>query len=205
MSGEDLDLIVLVADSDAEWAVRTLLEKRYQSLKLRPLHAKVIKHTQRDAGVYLHCHELLRQFQHKARHALVMLDHHGSGREAKEAEEIEKDIEERLAKSGWSDRGAAVVFSPELEIWVWSSSPRVADVIGLPYKDLQRILEQEPRDALGKPEDPKSTLEKALYKSKRPFSSRIFQELADVVSLRHCHDRAFNKFRHTLQNWFSQH
>ena len=202
-SGDGMDLVVLVADADAEWTVRTLLKTRRTGLGIRSVHVKVVRHPQRDAGVYLHCHEFLRQYLGKADYALVMLDREGSGRESMSAEEIEMDIENRLVQNGWSPENvAAVVLDPELETWVWSSSLHVAEVIGLEHRELQTILEQTPTNALDKPKRPKEVLQKALRQSKRPFSARIFQELAERVSLRRCQDRAFGKFRSTLQRWF---
>ncbi len=201
--GDTIDLVILVADADAEWTVRTLIEKRRHALGIRPVRAKVVRHPHRDAGVRSHGHEFLRQYVGKADYALVMLDREGSGHEHRSPGEIESDIEARLVQNGWTpEHVAAVVLDPELEAWVWSPSPHVAEVIGLESDELQAILEQVSLNALNKPERPKEVLEKALRQSRRPFSARIFQELAESVSLRHCQDRAFGKFRSTLQRWF---
>ncbi len=201
--GMNYDLIVLVADADAEWTVRTLIEKRSLALGIRTIRTFVIRHPQRDAGVYSQCHEFLRQFLDQAMYALVMLDHEGSGREGQTPEEIETKIEERLVRHGWArDHVAAIVLDPELEIWVWSPSPHVARIIGIEQEQLAMLLEREPTNEAHKPTRPKEVLERALRKSKRPFSARIFQELAERVSLRTCQDRAFGKFSSTLQQWF---
>jgi len=202
-NGDKIDLVVLVADADAEWTVRTLLAKRQPALGIRPVDVKVLRHPQRDAGVYLHCHEFLRQYLGRADYVLVMLDREGSGRENGSPGEIESNIEVRLVQNGWArENVAAVMLDPELEAWVWSPSPHVAGVIGLNRSELQTILAQVPTNTLHKPERPKEVLQEALRQSGRPFSARIFQEIAERVSLRQCRDRAFRKFRSTLQRWF---
>ena len=199
---EILDLVVLVADTDAEWTVRTLLEHRYHALGIRTIAFKVFRHPQRDAGVFLHAHEFLRDYVGQASHAMVLLDLEGSGRETLLPSEMEAQIEDKLSRNGWApEQIAAIVLEPELEIWVWAPSPHVAEVVGLEAAALQHILEQTPRRAHGKPQRPKETLLRALHQSKRPFSARLFQELAQRVSLR-CSERSFVKFRDTLQRWF---
>ncbi|HEY66356.1 MAG TPA: hypothetical protein G4O02_17535 [Caldilineae bacterium] len=200
---EEIDLIVLVADMDAYWAIRTLLEKRHRSLGIRrDIQFEIVRHPQRDSGVLLHAHEFLRQYLNRAEHALVILDREGSGRDQCLAEDLEREIEDRLVRNGWpSDRVAAIVLDPELEVWVWTRSPHVARVIGLNVDALQAVLDSEPARPDGKPQHPKEALEKALRRSGRPFSARIFQELAENVSLR-ASERAFDKFKYTLQGWF---
>jgi len=199
---ERLDLVILVADTDAEWTVRTLLRQRYPALRIREIAFEVFRHPQRDAGVFLHAHEFLRAYVGQADHAMVLLDREGSGRESLSPLEIEGRIEDALLQNGWRpEQIAAIALDPELEVWVWSPSPHVADIIGLEASVLHQILVQTPKTPLGKPQRPKETLLQALYRSKRPFSARLFQELAARVSLR-CEERAFAKFRDTLQQWF---
>ncbi len=203
--GLTLDLVVLVADADAEWTVRTLIGERYRALGIRPgIRFEVVRHPQRDSGVYLHSHDFLRGYLRRAKHAIVMLDREGSGREQLSAEEMELDIESRLARNGWDQESAvAIVLDPELEVWVWSPSPHVAEVIGIERVALQEILDRTPTDRRGKPERPKETLQKALRRSGRPFSARIFQELAGKVSLQ-SNERSFDKLKSTLQKWFPE-
>ena len=204
--GAALDLVVLVADADAEWTIRTLIGERYHALGIRPdIRFEVVRHPQRDSGVYLYSPDFLRGYLRKSKHAIVMLDREGSGSERLSAEEMEQDIESRLARNGWGQGSAvAIVLDPELEVWVWSQSPHVAEVIGIERAALQEILNRVPVDQQrGKPERPKETLQKALRRSGRPFSARIFQELAGKVSLRG-NERSFDKLRNTLQRWFPE-
>ncbi len=203
---KELDLIVLVADADAEWTLRTLLSQRKQALGIRSdLRFKVIRHPSRDSGVAHHAAALLRRYLRRAEHALVLFDREGSGFEHKySAVEIEDQVEATLHRNGWPrERCAVIVLDPELEVWVWSSSPHVAKVIGLSPTQLQTFLAPLPRDERGKPQRPKEVLLEALRQSGRPFSSRLFQDLAARVSLR-SEERAFGKLRQTLQNWFGR-
>ena len=198
---ERLDLVVLVADADAEWTLRTLLEKRQGALQIRPVRSKLIRDPGRDAGVFLNAPTTLRSYLTVADHVLVMLDREGSGREHKfSAEEMESDLEQRLQAAGWAD-AVVVVLDPELEVWVWSRSPHVAAALGLSPEELTLVLAQFAQNPQGKPERPKEAMLAALRQSKLPHSSRIFQELAEKVSLRPS-ERAFDRLRTTLQRWF---
>lgn len=207
-TNEMLDLIVLVADTDMEWTMRTLLEKRTDSLGIRPLRFEVRRHHGRDPGVFKNAHNFLRFYLRRARYALVLLDREGCGQEhCLSAEKIETELERRLRQNGWTDaeehsRATAIALDPELEVWVWSRSPYVAQVLGLPPAELQQILETFPTTPEGKPQRPKEAMLAALHRSGRPWSARIFQELAERVSLL-AHERAFDKLRNTLQTWFA--
>jgi hypothetical protein len=208
MSKIELDLVVLVADADTESVIHTLLEKRWAALNIRKIKFQIIRDTGRDPGVYKQADSILKAFLRSTRHTLVMLDRAGSGQEHKlSAQQMEDDLETRLSQSGWqSDRCAAIVIDPELELWVWSRSPHVPAVLGMNRDSLQQVLAAFKLSANGKPLDPKSALEVALRQSKRPLSSAIFKELASRVSLdpKNANERAFNKLRLTLQQWFPQ-
>ncbi len=121
------DLIVLVADKNTEFSIRGLLSKRSSALRIRPLVFDIFVHPQRDPGCLRLAHDFLRPHSSRYGHALVVLDRDGCGQEhRKKRTELEQQIEERLAQSGWSTgRAAAVVIEPELEAWVWSQSPHV--------------------------------------------------------------------------------
>ncbi len=199
---ESLDLAVVVADLDAEVTIRTLLERRREALGIRPIRFKIVRHKGRDPGVYRDAPEVLRPFLKQARHALVLFDLEGSGQEPRPAPKVEEDLEQRLAQNGWApERVRVIALDPELEVWVWSRSPHVARCIGLPPEELERFLAQVPKRDDGKPSRPKETLQQALRRSGRPFSAAFFEELAERVSLR-AGERAFVRFRETLQTWF---
>lgn len=203
----ELDLVVLVADADAEWTMRTLLGQRSESLGIRRLKFEVVRHPGRDAGVFMRAAEFLRLYLRRARYAIVMLDREGSGRENWTVAEIEAQIEADLRRNGWqhgaseNPRAVAIVLDPELEVWVWHQLPRVAEVVGLSEKRLAEVLSSTARSPNGKPQRPKETLQKALRAGGRPFSPSIFRELAETVSLR-ASERAYDKLKTTLQTWF---
>ena len=60
-------------------------------------------------------------------------------------EEIQEEVEIGLTRNGWEGRSKAIVIDPELEVWVWSRSPIVAEVLGwdTDIEALRRWLESE--------------------------------------------------------------
>ena len=175
------DLVVLVADLDAENAICAILA-RSKAMEIRPLSFDKIRHSGRDAGCRKDCVEFLRRYQGTHSHALVVFDLHGSGREAQDQRSLEEEIEKRLADSGWNDRAAVVVLTPELETWVWSDSPHVSRILGWASRsNLRGFLIDEGFLSEGdsKPGEPKEAVEGALRKAQKPRSARIYRELAE--------------------------
>jgi len=201
---KDKDLVVLVADTDMEQAVKGLLLKRSKALGLQTdIKFDVFKHPQRDPGVFREAHEFLRPLQGQYRYALVMLDREGSGQESKSAQQIEHEIQQRLDQVGWKDYSAVIVLDPELEVWVFSSSPHVIRVIAEDDRDLyQQVLNAHGMLNTGKPARPKEAMEEMLRRKRIPRSSGLYRELAEQVSLERCNDRAFQRFREILRRWF---
>lgn len=207
------DLVVLVADKDAEFAVKGLLS-RQKSLRIRPLQTDVFVHPGRDSGCFNDSVSFLRGHCGSYSHALVFLDRDGSGQEALDREAIEARLESGLTTSGWEDRAAAIVLSPELEIWVWSDSPEVDVALGWTGRtpSLREWLRIEghlpdPDAAQGvnsvKPADPKAAFLGALRASRTPRSASLFEKLAQTVGLDRCSDPAFLKLKATLRRWFT--
>jgi hypothetical protein len=107
------------------------------------------------------------------------------------------------------------VIDPELEVWVWSNSPRVADVLGWQGRSRElnewlrtttiRIGKQEReylKEGETKPVRPKEAMEAALREVRKPRSSANFRQMAEKVSLEKCQDPAFRRLKSTLQQWF---
>ena len=162
------DLVVLVADGQMEFAVRGLLA-RSQSLEFQKLSADSVDfrvHPHRDPGCLLRSHDFLRPFYRQYRHAIVMLDREGCGREGDSRQELEREIERQLSSTGWDDRAAAIVLDPELEVWVWSDSPEVDAVLGWVHTTprLAEWLQNEGYSVSGqtKPNRPKEVMERVL-------------------------------------------
>ena len=125
------DLAVWTADEDACQAMLAIL-KRHQSMRARPIDSEVFKCPEHDGGMRSQAVGLTRLHQHLFRHLLVLFDHDGCGAEGQSPPELEREIEQRLAASGWEDRAAVIVIARELEIWVWSDSPEVDRVLRWP-------------------------------------------------------------------------
>lgn len=199
------DLILLVADKNMGASLKGLLS-RFQALGFRRVIFDLYVHPERDPGCLLRGHDFLRPFAGLYERALVLLDRSGCGREAAERSVLESQLEERLGKSGWEDRAAAVVISPELENWVWSDSPHVERALGWERgpAPLRSWLQDKGLLEAGaaKPTQPKEAVELALKTVRTPRSSSIYLELARSVSTDRCTDPAFLKLKRCLQAWF---
>ena len=201
------DLVALVPCANMEFAIRGLLW-RHQALGIRPLSARILKHPHRDSGCRTRGVELLRNYVGKYRHALLLFDREGSGDESRGREDMETDRENALRRAGWGDAAAAVVLDPELEIWVWSDSPHVADVLGWRSRtpSVRDWLQAQGflRKGQAKPSRPKEAMQEVLRMAGRPPSSALFLELAQKVSLQRCRDEAFLKLKGLLRRWFGE-
>ena len=203
------DLIIFLADLDAENAIKSLLN-RTESLRIRSILfnpcVDLLRHQNHDSGCYRKAVDFLRIYLKTHKHALVIFDREGCGKEDKSREEIELSIEEKLTASGWpKENVACIVFDPELEIWVWSNSQEVAKVLGWENRtELNQYLITKDliKKPWSKPARPKEAMLKALRNIKISQSSSIFKELASKVSLSHCVDPTFIKFKTVLQRWF---
>jgi hypothetical protein len=206
MTGAALrDLVVLVADKDMEQATRALLQRPASLGISAPTH-DIYTHPARDNGCRTASHELLRPLASQCRYALVIFDREGSGGDALDREDLERQVEKQLAANGWANRCAALVLDPELEIWMWADSPELDQVIGWagrrpPVREWLRtrgfMLTAE-----GKPGRPKEALHEALRHVRKQPSASLFAALAARAGLSRCIDPAFLKFKATLQRWF---
>ena len=199
------DLVVLVADKDMEQTVDGLLQ-RPRSFGIRPISYQVFVHPTHDSGCRTGAHDLLRSLATQYRFALVMFDHEGSGRDAAAPVEVAGEVESKLASNGWADRCRVLVLEPELEIWVWTDSTELDQVIGWggrqpPVRDWLRAQKFEVGEQ-GKPERPKEALRAALREARKQPSAALFAALAARVGLSRCTDPAFAQFRETLHRWF---
>jgi hypothetical protein len=199
------DLFVLVADQNTLAAIRGLMERR-KSLRLDESFTFEIRpHPEHDPGCLLRSHEFLGPFQRQYRFAVVVFDREGCGSDDDRGK-LEASVEERLSRNGWKDRSAAIVIDPELENWVWSDSPHVAESLGWTKRnqDVRHWLRSSGDLAEGaaKPGRPKEAMERVLRQTKKPRSSTVYEALARKVGLSSCRDPAFGKLRTILQSWF---
>lgn len=200
------DVVVLVPDKNTEYAVRGLLG-RHQSLRIRPLSQDIFVHPHRDPGCLNEAHDFLRPFAAEYDHALVMFDHEGCGREGEAPDTLGERVRGLLRRNGWMDRADVVVLAPELEAWVWSSSPHVEACLGWAGRQpsLRKWLAANGYWPAGhdKPPCPKEAMEAALGLVHEPRSSSIYLQLASRVSLRGHSEPAFLYFTQTLERWFA--
>lgn len=169
-------------------------------------HARGVHAPARDNGCRTASHELLRPLASQYRYALVLFDREGSGRDATERDELERQVEGRLEANGWAGRCGALVLDPELEIWVWTDSSELDQVIGWagrqpPVRDWLRA-QGFTLNADGKPDRPKEALREALRHVRKQPSASLFAALAAKAGLSRCTDPAFLKLKATLQRWF---
>lgn len=167
--------------------------------------ARLLFIPRRDPGCAREAAEFLRPFVGQFRHALVIFDHEGSGKEDKTPHVLASEIQGRLASTGWEDSAEVVVIRPELESWVFAQSPHVEVCLGWVRRGrLKPWLEAQGLWSAGspKPESPRKALERILLETKKPRSSALYQALAKRVSTRGCTDAAFGKLRDTLVRWF---
>ena len=200
------DLIILVADLDIERCVHGLLSRR-QSLNISPINYEIYPHPQHDPGCYRKAHTFLAPYAADFRFSLVVFDRDGCGASPDaDRTTLEAEVEARVASRGWESRTATVTIDPELEVWVWSDSPRVDSVLGWSNRQppLRSWLVQRgflSVDA-AKPADPKAATLAALREVGRGRSATIFEQLASQVGLSRCSDPAFAKITETLRAWF---
>ncbi len=201
------DLIVVVADLDAKQTVEGILW-RPKSLRIRPIQFRVDRYVKRDSGCYGTSHDYLRRLIRRFDHAIVMFDRHGSGRDTESREKIEATVEHQLEINGWEGRSAAIVCDPELEIWVWSDSSEVDEVLGWrgrkPGLREWLVAERHCDREEAKPGDPKEAMRQSLRAVGKTPSASQFRDLAGRVGFGRCTDPAFLKFKQTLQAWFGE-
>jgi hypothetical protein len=99
-------------------------------LGIRPISFEIHPHPQRDPGCLRRADAFLRSFSNRFNFALVVFDHDGCGKEQETPEDLEGELRSKLSRSGWLDRTAVIVISPELENWVFSPSPLVDEAMG---------------------------------------------------------------------------
>ena len=92
------DLVTLVADKNMEYALRGLLE-RATALEIRDITYDAFVHPRRDPGCLNEAHDFLRPLHTVYRHALVVFDHQGCGREGDAPECVANEVRLRLERN----------------------------------------------------------------------------------------------------------
>lgn len=198
------DLVVLVPDKNTEFAVRGAI-RREKALGIRSLDCKVIVEPGRDGGVRRRGVQILSVERRQFGHGLLIFDYEGSGANGPAAA-TEAELDEAL-RSGWGDRGKAIVIEPEVDIWMWGAETHLKDVVG--WSGAQGIRDWLSSKGFvfspqGKPLRPKEALEEVFREARIPRSSAQYESLAGRLSMARCQDAAFHRLHHTLVQWFGQ-
>lgn len=201
------DLLVLAADPTIQRTIQTLLKERRDALGISTLTVDFQTHRHRDSGCRTAPGAVINPLRNQYRRAMIVFDFHGSGESRRTASQLEIDLERDLRNAGWgSDRVAVVSIEPELEAWVFGSSAvHLEEVIGWSQpQSIREWLEFNGHVSVGvpKPTDPQTAFDEMLRLHGTRRSRALFAKLAHRVSLARCQDRAFQKFRSTLQRWF---
>ena len=189
-----------------EFALNGLLS-RPEALGIRRLSCDVFVEPEHDPACALRGVELLSQFASQYKHGLLMFDYEGSGREKIEpANTLQARLNDELHKTGWENRAEVIVLVPELERWVWSDSPHVADIAGWNPSSptLYEWLYSEGWvfDVMKKPVRPKEAFDAVLKEARTPRSASLFKQLAQKVSFQRCVDPSFKRLLEVLHNWY---
>lgn len=199
------DLVLLSADVDIEASLVAILQ-RHQSLGIRRLEVELVRHPGHDPGVFTSASEILKPYVNKASHALAVLDYAWEGNHCADALEVEEHIQRALS-ADWGDRASAVAIEPEVEMWVWSSSPQLATSLGWEGSTGSLRAWLEARDLwetdAPKPSEPKDAFERVCRKARSPATSAMFGQVLSKVSLASCVDPAFMRLRDRLTAWFA--
>lgn len=198
------DLVILVADKNAQFALRGALG-RPAALGIRPLAHEFRTHVGRDGGARTTGVDVLARERARFSHALLVFDLEGCGAEPHEtAEDLERSLDAEL-RVQWGANAKALVIAPELDIWIWGADNALQDVLQWPVEDSIRTWLRGRGftfDANGKPERPKEALEELVPIHRQPRSSALYEKITGRISLHRCTDSTFLRLREALQNWF---
>lgn len=184
------DLIILLADQNMRDCIEGLIPKLPHALNVSPFTYDIFVHSNRDPGCRTQSPAFLASFQNKYRFGLVIFDKEGCGRELLSRSELETEVEESLALTGWGDRAKVVVIEPELENWIWVKSPRLAEIIN--WDNIQSLYQwltdqNYLSDGKEKPVSPKEAFEKVLYIKKNEglhqFTSKLLRPSLSKIAL----------------------
>lgn len=203
-------LVVLVADGNMYATLKGLFQQPAAlGIRISPSDVDIFIHPRRDPGVYRGAPDFLRPYIQDYDYALVMFDRVGCGieeagkrRKTKPVAELQEEVRKRLERNGWKGRCQVIIIDPELEIWLWISSPSVAWLFQIDFKEWLALI------GSSKPNSPKESLEKLLEKQRIPRSSSLYEDLAKTIAegeawrLQKCNDPAFQCLQNTLQQWF---
>jgi hypothetical protein len=198
------DLCILVPGRNEEFALRGALG-RPRALGIRAIDFGFKSHPGRDGGVRTDGPALLSSQRLIYDHALMLLDHEGSGASAGiTAIELERQLDAQLA-SAWGKCAKAIVVAPELDVWLWGAENALKQALdwseGSGIRDWLKGEGFEFTEQ-GKPVRPKEAFESVARELRVPRSSALYEAVTSKISLARCSDPAFARLRKALQTWF---
>jgi hypothetical protein len=200
------DLVVLCADKKIEASIAGLLH-RPEALGIGRVEFEIKVHPQRDPGCFHQAAPFLRTLRPSFMHALVIFDRAWEGAQPQEAREMTSMVQQAL-EPDWGDSAGVVVIDPELEVWVWSDSPHVEDVLGWRGRGPALRAWLATNGLWGgdgpKPEDPKLAVERVVREARVRWTAAACRKLAETVSVDRCSDESFRRLRNLLSRWFGQ-
>ena len=198
-----LDLVLLVADKNMQFAVQGALS-RPEAMGIRPITYEFRSHPGRDGGVRASGSKVLARERNRFRHALMLLDFEGSGSSLLDPMALEQELDQEI-RAYWNGNGKTIVISPEVDVWLWGSDNALQEVFQWP-------LQETVRDFLrargfefssdGKPVRPKEALEAMVPVHRQPRSSALYEKVTNRISLQNCRDPAFLRLHQQLRIWF---
>lgn len=202
------ELIILVADGTMKAVFQAFFERQFHhALACAPFNFNprldVFNNPlEKDGGVHLRCHEILRPYLNSHRRALVVLDQQFGGELP--AEEVRLDIEHRLNTNGWQGRAASAVIDPELEVLLWQDNVNVERALRHSGPSLRQVLAQDGRwpEGAPKPPAPKELIQSLIRSNRAGAPMAVYGQIAGAVSTAGCADPAFHRVRDALRAWF---
>jgi hypothetical protein len=205
------DLLLYLADADAEAFMKSILQ-RPKALGIREITFDVKRHHNKDSGMVQTGAELTRMLKGKYRKALLMWDHHGSGRDHRqEPHAVAEEIQKKLDSFTWKGHSTVAILIPELEQWLWFCEKTVIAHCDISTDQLAQWI-QSLSERLGiSPDELKALKPKELFeyvvrdKLRKTISPSDFEKIgkkASVKALENCD--SFKRIRTTLTKWFPQ-
>jgi hypothetical protein len=198
------DILVLVADQDAEFLLKSLLDKIPIVESMPVIDYEIIRHPDHDSGIATHAVEFVRPYINDYRFLMVTFDYEGSGKETSAQDKLELDIEDDFARNGWQNRNVCITFKPELESWLWVNYIHLHYILDWQHQQnvYEWLISKGHTIQQNKPNRPKEAFEDILRKQNIPRSSSLYSKLAQKASYQQCTDSSFNKFLSTIKSWF---
>ncbi len=197
------DLVLLVADKNAQFALRGALQ-RPQAMGIRRIEFDFRVHPGRDGGTRKTGPEILKLEKRRFRHAMLIRDFEGSGSECTDAVSLEEHLDVRLNNT-WHGCAKSIVIEPESDIWLWGSDNTMQQVLRWTAPIPIRTWLQNRGynfNSEGKPERPKEAFEEVVRRCQLPRSSSLYEEITGKLSLKRCTDSAYHRLAAKLTEWF---